>query len=88
TEIDTTIPNGPWLSFFYRENPTATDLRYTVQTCINLTAWSNVVPDQISVFSEITDANPDGDGSSILRRVRMKLNLNDPSRYLRLQVSR
>jgi lysophospholipase L1-like esterase len=85
---DTVTPNGPWLSLTFRRNERAADLTYTVRSSTDLVGWTDLVPDGLTVVEEVVDSDPDGDGSSILKRVRIKLASNQNKLFLRLQVNR
>ena len=85
TEIDTATANGPWLSLTYRQKSAATDLTYQVETSSNISTWSPLAIDGVTAVSEVVHPDPDGDGSAVLRRVRLKL-ANNESRFLRLKV--
>jgi parallel beta-helix repeat protein len=85
---DTNTPDGPWLTFTYRKNLKAQDLTYEILSSQDLQTWSVLNVDEVSTFSETVDANPDGDGSSELLRIRT---LADPALnklFLRLRVTR
>ena len=85
---DSNTPDGPWLTFTYRHNLKAQDLTYEILISEDLQTWSVLNVDEISTFSDILDANPDGDGSSELIRIRT---LTDPALnkfFLRLRVTR
>jgi hypothetical protein len=85
---DSNTPDGPWLTFTYRHNLKAQDLTYEILSSEDLQTWSVLNIDEISTFSDILDANPDGDGSSELIRIRT---LTDPALnklFLRLRVTR
>ena len=85
---DTNTPDGPWLTFTYRHNLKAQDLSYEILVSEDLQTWSALNVDEISTFFETVEANPDGDGSSELLRIRT---LADPSLsklFLRLRVTR
>jgi parallel beta-helix repeat protein len=85
---DTNTPDGPWLTFTYRHNLKAQDLTYEILSSDDLQTWSVLNVDEVTTFSDIVDANPDGDGSSELLRIRI---LADPSlnkSFLRLRVTR
>lgn len=84
--VDTATPGGPWLSLEYRENTDAPDLIYTVNSSSDLASWTSVVPDGVRVVSEIADADPDGDGGALLRRVRVAV--SGARTFLRLSVLR
>ncbi len=84
--VDTTTAGGPWLGLEYRVNSFAGDLVYTVSTSTDLATWTAVVIDGVDAISEIADPDPDGDGSAILRRVR--LHYTTPACFLRLGVRR
>jgi hypothetical protein len=85
---NTSTPDGPWLTFTYRHNLKADDLTYEILSSEDLQTWSVLNVDEVSTFSETVDANPDGDGSCELLRIRT---LADPSLnklFLRLRVTR
>lgn len=84
--VDTVTAGGPWLSFDYRENKNAADLVYTVISSTDLAAWSPVIADGINAVSEIAHPDPDGDGTTVLRRLRVRH--SSGSRFLRLGVLR
>jgi len=65
----TDAPNGPWFSLTFRRNEGAADLTYTVQATSDLINWTNLVPDGQNVVEETVNADPDGDGSAIVKRV-------------------
>jgi len=85
---NTNIPDETWLTFTYRHNLKAQDLTYEILISEDLQTWSVLNVDEITTFSDILDANPDGDGSSELLRIRT---LADPALnklFLRLRVTR
>ena len=85
---DMNTPDGPWLTFTYRHNLKATDLTYEILSSEDLQTWSILSVDEVTTFSDTVDANPDGDGSSELLRIRT---LADPALnklFLRLRVTR
>lgn len=85
---NTSTPDGPWLTFTYRHNLKAQDLTYEILSSEDLQTWSVLNVDEVGTFSETVDANPDGDGSCELLRIRT---LADPSLnklFLRLRVTR
>jgi len=85
---DMDTPDGPWLTFTYRHNLKAQDLMYEILSSEDLQTWSVLNVDEVSTFSEIVDANTDGDGSCELLRIRT---LADPvlsKLFLRLRVTR
>jgi lysophospholipase L1-like esterase len=84
--IDNATVGGPWLSFEYRENKNAADLVYTVISSTDLAEWTPVIPDGVDSISEIANPDPDGDGATILRRIRVRH--SSGSRFLRLGVLR
>lgn len=84
--IDQTSPDGPWLAFTYRENATAMDLQITVETSSDLVTWTTASSDGTTTILETADANPDGDGSAILRRLRIKKSGEETHRFARLKV--
>jgi hypothetical protein len=81
-------PDGPWLTFTYRHNLRASDLTYEILSSEDLQNWSVLSVDEVTTFSDIVDANPDGDGSSELLRIRT---MTDPALnklFLRLRATR
>lgn len=86
--VDTVTTGGPWSTFSYRCRSSAVDLTYRVQTSGDLVTWTDVDVDGVNAVAEIANANPDGDGSAILRRVRVKMPLGDSRRFHRLRVIR
>ena len=87
-EIDTTTANGPWLTFTYRENSAAADLGYGIQASTDLAGWNPLVVNGATVISEVAHADPDGDGSCVLRRVRVQTATAGQPCFLRLRVNR
>ncbi len=87
-DIDTISANGPWLTFTYRENATAADLRYFIQTSTDLAEWTALNINGTTAISEVASADPDGDGSCVLRRVQVRTSAAGQTRFLRLRVSR
>lgn len=88
TSLDQSSPGGPWLVFHYRENTQAGDVTAQVQmsTTLESGSWSPLIPDGVNVTFDIADPDPDGDGSAILHRVRLKT--EEPRCFLRLLISR
>ena len=84
--LDNYIPNGPWLAFTYRQNSAAPDLVYQVELGADFSSWNPLGVDGINVASEVASPDPDGDGGSVLRRVRLKIPGNAPRQFLRLKV--
>lgn len=80
--------DGPWLTFTYRHNLKAQDLRYEILSSEDLQTWSVLNVDEIRTFSDIIDANPDGDGSSELLRIRTLADSSFTKLFLRLRVTR
>ncbi len=87
---DNVTPGGPWLTLTYRENQIATDLTYTVQADSDLTPpWSDLTIDNVNVFEEVINSDPDGDGSSQLIRLRLKYDPGTtPRMFLRLKATK
>ena len=84
---DTSTPDGPWLTFTYRHNLKAQDLSYEILVSEDLQTWSALNVDEISTFFETVEANPDGDGSSELLRIRTLPNPTSNKLFLRLRVT-
>jgi hypothetical protein len=85
---DTNTPDGPWLTFTYRHNLKAQDLTYEILSSDDLQTWSVLNVDEVTTFSDIVDANPDGDGSSELLRIRTLADHCLSKSFLRLRVTR
>ncbi len=85
--LDSTTAGGPWLSITYRRSNTATDITFQVQSSANLGQWDTITPDGVTVIEETVDADADGDGSAVLRRVRVKQTSTGPA-FLRVRVTR
>ena len=86
--IDTATSNGPWFAFTYRENSSASDLIYQVQSSPDLGAWTALQVDGIDAVADIVHPDPDGDGSAVLRRVRVRQQSGGLPQFLRLEVEK
>ncbi|WP_309383849.1 SGNH/GDSL hydrolase family protein [Cerasicoccus frondis] len=86
--FDLDTPDGPWVTLAYRVNQTASDLQYAVLRSYDLTvgSWSVLSPDDSTVFEEVIDVDPDGDGSAELRQWRIKMPTDSPC-FLKLEVT-
>ena len=87
-KYDNATPNGPWVTLTFRQNARAADLTYTVEATNDLVQWTDLVPNGQTVVDEVVDPDPDGDGSAILKRVRIKLTADQNKEFLRLEVNR
>jgi len=85
---NTTTLDGPWLTFTYRHNLKADDLTYEILSSDDLLTWSVLNVDEVSTFSETVDANPDGDGSCEILRIRTFADPSLNKLFLRLRVTR
>jgi len=85
---DTNSAGGSCLTFTYRHNLKAQDLTYEVLSSKDLQTWSVLNIDNATTFSDIVDANPDGDGSSELLKIRTLANPTMNKLFLRLRVTR
>ena len=83
---DTSSPNGPWLTFSYRHNKSATDLTYEIWSSTDLKNWTLQNADGASVIAETVNPDVDGDETADLLRTRIKIGSNESKRFLRLQV--
>jgi parallel beta-helix repeat protein len=83
---DTITLDGPWLTFTYRRNKSATDLTYEVWSSTDLKNWTLQNADGVNVFVETVNPPLDGNGTVDLLRARMKPGANESKRFLRLQV--
>lgn len=87
-EVDSATADGPWLVYTYRRNPAVGDLSYRFMTSDDLmSTWSSVFVDGINTVEEIVDADPDGDGSAELMRLRVKVSPDTEKMFLKMQVS-
>ena len=85
---DTNSTGGSCLTFTYRHNLKAQDLTYEVLSSKDLQTWSVLNIDNATTFSDIVDANPDGDGSSELLKIRTLASPTMNKLFLRLRVTR
>jgi hypothetical protein len=85
---DTSSANGPWLTFSYRHNKSATDLTYEIWSSTDLKNWTLQNADGARVIAETVNPDVDGDGTADLLRTRIKIGSNESKRFLRLQVRR
>lgn len=87
--MDTTTPSGPWMTFTYRKKSAATDIAYIVQGDGDLSPpWTSLAVDNVNVFQDIADPDPDGDSSCTLVRLRVKYDSTlTPKYFLRLLVA-
>ena len=84
--LDPSTPNGPWLTLTYRQNATAMDLQYVVESTTDLVTWTPVTPDGVNATLETISQNVDGDGKAKLLRFRLKQTPGEDTRFLRLQI--
>jgi len=77
--------DAEWLSVTYRRNPRA-EASFSVQASTDLSNWNLVANDGVDLIEEIIDADPDGDGSAEIVRIRARVQETDISKYLRIQV--
>jgi hypothetical protein len=82
-----TIGDETWLSFSYRERTDAGDLAYQLMGASDLSDWSPLEVDGITVLREVLDSNPDGDGAIILVRIQVATGSHPDVRFVRLRVS-
>lgn len=85
---DTATPDGSWLTFTWRENARAIDLRYEIESSPTLASWTALEPDGVNVIKELVAADVDGDGAVNLRRVRVRVGSAPANLFLRLRVTR
>ena len=86
-DLDMAIPDEPWLALTYRQNSMASDIRYTVETSTGLSTWQEVLIDGVNAIQEAVEPDPDGDGSAILKRVKVKLANSGTKCFLRLHIA-
>jgi len=84
--LDSSTPNGPWLTLTYRQNATAMDLHYEVESTTDLVRWNPITPDGVNAISETISQNVDGEGKAKLLRLRLKQVSGDGTRFLRLRI--
>jgi len=88
--LDRTLAAGPWMIFTYRKNSLALGLNYQLQWSSTLAegSWVDLSVDDLSIFEEVLDTDPDGDDSSQLLQMRVKYDPSvSPQQFLRLKVS-
>lgn len=73
--------------FEFRKGTAGTALTFAVQQSPDLKTWSTLVPDGATVFEEIANPNPDGDGSAVLMRYRIRFDSTAPNGFVRLQIT-
>lgn len=84
---DTEMADGPWLDFVFRQNVYAEDVTFTYLSSMDLNAdWDALVVDNSNVIEETIDMDPDGDGSAILKRLRVKFPDAPRHLFLKLEV--
>lgn len=84
---DSATKGGPWLNFIFRKNATAEDVIYDYLHTLNLSStWSSLEVDDVNVIEETLDPDPDGDGSAVLKQIRIKIAGGETQRFLKLEV--
>ncbi|WP_269522240.1 SGNH/GDSL hydrolase family protein [Coraliomargarita parva] len=85
---DSETADGPWLNFIFRENVNAEDVIFDYLSTLDLTGgWDSLVVDDVNVIEETLDPDPDGDGTAILKKVRVKIAGSDAQQFLKLQLT-
>lgn len=82
--------SGPdkFLTLTYRRNTTASDVGYIVQSSPDLSSpWTDLTIDNITVFEDIVDTDPDGDGSAVLIKVSAPIPSPENRLFLQLKVT-
>jgi hypothetical protein len=85
-DYDSTTANGPWATFAYRHNKTATDLTYYIWSSTDLTNWTLQNVDGANVVTESLNSDMDGDGTTELLRTRIKLGPTETKRFFKLGI--
>jgi hypothetical protein len=83
---DTGRPNGPWLTFSYRHNKSATDLTYEIWSSTDLKNWTLQNADGATVTAETVNPDADGDGKTELLRTRNKVDPTETKRFFKLGI--
>ena len=83
---DTSRPNGPWLTFSYRHNKSATDLTYEIWSSTDLKNWTLQNADGATVIAETVNLDADGDGKTELLRTRNKVDPTETKRFFKLGI--
>ena len=83
---DTSRPNGPWLTFSYRHNKSATDLTYEIWSSTDLKNWTLQNADGATVIAETVNPDADGDGKTELLRTRNKVDPTETKRFFKLGI--
>ena len=86
--VDVTSTNGPWMVYTYRRNATAGDMSYRFFTSEDLmnAPWLSLFVNSLDVVEELVDANPDGDGSAQLVKLKVKVPPSLAGKFLMLDV--
>ncbi|GHC05759.1 hypothetical protein GCM10007047_23410 [Cerasicoccus arenae] len=87
--FDEDTSSGLWLKFIFRESSTAQDLVYSCLSSTELSSgWVNLIADGINVIEETLDTDPDGDGSAVLKQIKINLvSFGDTRRFVKLDIS-
>ena len=86
--IDYASTNGPWLVYTCRRNATAGDVsyRYFENEDLCNAPWMSVFINELNVFEQTVDPDPDGDGSATLVSIRMKAPPDEAVKFLMFDV--
>lgn len=77
---------GPVFHFDYVRRQPADDLVYRVMQSEDLQTWSEVIIDGVGITETVLDPDPDGDGSSVKKRVTLPVPEGQKRLFLRLSV--
>ncbi len=81
------IGGQKWFAWTFRQNALMTDGYLWPEHSGDLDQWRVYPPDATGVIDEILDPDVDGDGTALLRRVRLLLDdPADPAHYLRFKT--
>jgi len=78
-----------WFTYVYRMHSVAADLDFRILSNTNLTSddWTDLSIDGIDTQLNTLDEDIDGDGSTILKEVRIRLIESESNRFLKLEVT-
>jgi lysophospholipase L1-like esterase len=87
-QYDSDTADGPWLNYVFRYNAQASEVEFNyLSTNDLLGTWSTLSVDNVDVFEETLDNDPDGDGSALLKQLRIKVDSEQTQGFIKLEVT-